>query len=534
MLKTLRIKNFAIIEKIELTFDSGLTVFTGETGAGKSILIEALGFLLGERGRTDWVRSGAKGLEVEAVFERGSESFNLRRTLDAGGRSKAFLQGKPLKLSALAQTAEGLVDFHGQHEHQTLLRPGVQLDYLDAFGGHDRAGAAAAYAAWKELLERREALHISEDERLQKIDLYKFQVAEIDGVSPSPGEEAKLAADLPRLKNSARLGDLATGAYDALYGGEEGAAQVMTRAESALEDMARLDDRLEEARSRIERARLSVEEVAGELARYREVDADPAALDDLITRQDKIARLKKKYGATVEEVLAYRETAQSRLQALVNHDAEAAEIDKRAARAEKALGEICEALHSARRKTAVKLAKRVQAQLKDLGMAQAALSVSVEMADGEYAAHGADRVEFLIAPNPGEAAKPLRQIASGGELSRVMLALKTVLAAQDKVGLMVFDEVDTGVGAPVGRAVGHKLAELGGHRQVFCVTHLPQVACYARTHFHVAKKVAGGRTATRVDALVGDRRIEAVAAMLGGRKLTSASLRHAKELIESV
>ncbi|OGR59532.1 MAG: DNA repair protein RecN [Elusimicrobia bacterium GWA2_69_24] len=545
----LHIRNFAVIDAVELEFPGGLTVLTGETGAGKSMLIEALGFLLGGRGSAAWIRSGAAKLEVRGEFSAAGlsradraelglsgERFTARRELDAGGKSRAFLDGAPTTAALLARLGDRIVDFHGQHEHQSLLRPSVQLELLDSFGGLGarRTAAGAAFARWREAGARIEALRMSTDERLRRIDLYGFQVQEISEVEPRPGEEEELAAELPRIKNAEKLRSLLEAAYGELYEREGSAEESLRRAERAVAAMAQHDPALSASLARLSAAREAVEETASELSRYRDgLGMDPERVDELLGRQDRIARLKKKYGDSVAEILDYRDRIRAELDALERHEERAEELARERQAAEEALRGLCEELHGSRMRAAQSLSKKAMAQLRDLGMASASLSVSVEMEEGQYGSSGADRVEFLIAANPGEPARPLREIASGGELSRVMLALKTVLAGQDSVGLLVFDEVDAGVGAAVGRAVGAKLGEVGRARQVFCVTHLPQVACFAANHFHVSKGVAGGRTSVRVERLEGKRRLETIAAMLGGRQVTETSLRHAKELLES-
>jgi len=532
-LKSLHIRNFAVIDRLDIEFPEGLSVFTGETGAGKSILIEAFGFLLGQRGSTDWIRAGEDKLEVWGEF-LGSEPFGMRRELDAKGRSKAFLDGKPAAAAKLASLGDALVDFHGQHEHQTLLKPAIQMELLDAFGllQEWREPVAEAYAAWRDLGRRLESLQMSEVERLQRIDLFRFQTSEIAEVNPLPGEEEELTGRLPRLQNAEKLLTLLAEAYNELYEKDGSAEGSLRNAEEALESMASHDPSLAELAGGVARAREIAEETASALARYREsVEVSPEELDELIGRQDRIARLKRKYGGSIDEVLAYRDRIQAELDALENHAEKMEETEAELRNAEKTLRSRCDELHAARMKTAKRLSLKTAAELKDLGMDAAKVSVSVEMEEGVYSPAGSDRVEILIAPNPGEPLKPLRSIASGGELSRVMLALKTVLAAQDKVGLLVFDEVDAGVGGVVGRSVGVKLSEIASKRQVLCVTHLPQVACAGESHFHVSKKVTGGRTFTKVEALSGKARLETVARMLGGRQVTSASLRHAKELI---
>ena len=548
-LRSLAIRNFALIEELQLELAPGLTAFTGETGAGKSILVEALGFLLGERGNSDWLRAGSERLEVSGVFDaRGlddglrarwaiGDRLELRRELDAGGKSKATLNGKSATIAAVAEIGVRLADFHGQHEHQSLLRPETQLDLLDDFAGLDapRQKTAQAHGRWKGLLARRDALSLSEEERLRRIDLYRFQVSEIDAAALRMGEDEELAAQLPKLKNAGRLGALAEQSYALLYEQEGSAQEILAKSQQAFSEMSRLDPALESAVQSLERARAAVEDAVSALSAYREsAEAGPETLDRLLGRQDALARLKKKYGATIADILATRERTAAELSALDRHAERAEEIEAEIEKTRAELAALSETLHQLRAKAAKKLSDKITAEIRALGMPNARLSIAVEMEEGMFSASGSDRIEFLIAPNPGEGLKSLRSIASGGELSRTMLALKTVLAGQDRVGLLVFDEVDTGIGGVVARAVGQKLAQLGRSRQVFAVTHLPQVACFASNHFQVSKEVLRGRTTARVERLDGDLRLEAIARMLGGRQATEASRRHAQELMESV
>jgi DNA repair protein RecN (Recombination protein N) len=536
MLRCLRVRNFAVIESAEIPFESGLCAFTGETGAGKSILIEALGFLMGERGSTDWVRSGCQKLEVEGVFAADGRETVLRRELDAAGKSRAFVDGKSVTLAKLEEATEGLADFHGQHEHQTLLKPAVQLELLDAYGGLDREREAVgeAWRRWKEFKSLLESLTLSEEERERRLELYAFQLKEIDSVDPRPGEDAELEAELPRLKHAERLLSLAQEAHSVLYEAEGSAEESLGKAERALEEMSRLDPAMREPFEALSRLREGVGEVAAGLSRYQEdAGVSPQRLDELIGRQDRIERLKRKYGSGIAEVLAYRDRIRSELAALESHEQRSSDLAGQLDRSEEELRLRSEELHAARMKASKRLSAKVVAELKDLGMGSARLAVSTEMEEENLTPLGSDRIEFLIAPNPGEPLKPLRAIASGGELSRVMLALKTVLAREDRVPLLVFDEVDAGVGAGVASAVASKLEAVSRSRQVFCVTHMAQVACRAKSHYEVTKRVSGGRTYTRVEQLSGRPRLEALARMLGGPKVTETSLKHAQELLRA-
>ena len=546
MLRALSVLNFAVIESLSLDFDCGFTAFTGETGAGKSILIEALGFLMGGRGSTDWIRTGADKLEVSGVFEAArmksavrkrfelGEAFELRRELDNSGRTRAYLNGRTVKLADLSELGRGLVDFHGQHEHQNLFRPESQLEYLDGYGRHEKylSEVAQAYARHSDLRARQEALAISEEERLRRIDMLSFQISEIDEVSPKEGEDDRLRELLPRIKNAEKLRTLAANAYAELYEKDGSAEEALRNAEECLEKMAAFDPSLSDVLADLSRARETASEAAARVASYRDdSELGSAELDELIGRQDKLARLSKKYGGTIRDVLEFRTTAHSERADLENHKVSARNIERDLILSEKSMIAASEKLHKARTAAGKKLAARVEAELKDLGMPSVRFSIAVELEEGFFSAQGSDRIEYLIAPNPGEPARALRQIASGGELSRVMLGLKKVLAEQDRIGLMIFDEVDTGVGAAVGSSVGAKLSEIAAAHQVFCVTHLPQVACRAKAHYEVIKRVASGRTFTDVRRLEAGERIEAVARMLGGRKATAASRRHAKELM---
>lgn len=544
MIKRLTVRNFAVVDALTLEPGPGLNALTGETGAGKSIVIEALGFALGARASGDWLRAGAQKLEVEAVFEQGERELVLRRELDAEGRTRAWIDGKASPVSALAALGDALVDFHGQHEHQTLLRPAAQLELLDAYGADDgpknarigvlRPQAEAAYRRYVELGRQLEALDLPEEERAKRLDLCRFQVEEIESASLKAGEEEALEAELPRLKNAEKLAQLATEAYGHLYEAEGSAQERLLKAERALVEMGRLDPAADEQAKSLAVARALVEEAARRAGEYRDkADMDPAELDRVLGRLDKIARLKKKHGAEPGKISEALERLKHELAWLEDASGRAAQVQQERERAEADLDRLCAALHKARMAAGARLSTAAAAELKGLGMPAARLSVSVELEEGAWGPSGADRVEFLIAANPGESLKPLKSVASGGELSRAMLALKTVLVKADRVPVLVFDEVDAGVGGAVARTVGERLAALGRGRQVLCVTHLAQVAGHAARHFHISKTVAGGRTRAQVETLEGEKRLQALAVMMGGRDASAASLRHARELLDA-
>jgi len=472
-------------------------------------------------------------------FGVGSGPVPVRRELDASGKSRAALNGRPAGAAVLAAFGEGLVDFHGQHEHQSLLKPAAQLDALDDFAGlsGQRAELALLHRAWAGACAELDSARMSDDERRRRIEFDRFQLREIDAAKLRPGEEGELEADLPLLKNADRIRNLADNAYGLLYAGESSALEALQKSVRTIDELCRFDESLRQGRDELEAARISVDEVARRLGELRRrVGADPARLDALLGRQDELARLKKKYGATVPNILAKREELAAELDLLENSQKRLEDLQAAQDAARRKLAAACDRLHKLRATAAKKLETALAKEIKVLGMPHARLCVSVEAAAGRLAATGADEAEFLLAPNPGEPIKPLRSIASGGELSRVMLALKTVLASgggADRVPVMVFDEIDAGIGGTVARCVGQRLAALGRSRQILCVTHLAQVACFAPTHFHVTKESASGRTSVRVERLDGGRRLETVAQLLGGRAATAASRRHAQELLES-
>jgi DNA repair protein RecN (Recombination protein N) len=534
MLKRLIVENFVVIEKLELDFGPGLQALTGETGAGKSILVEALGFLLGERGHTDWIRSGADRLRVCGEFELDGKPLRLERELDAGGRSRARLDGKPATGPQLTALGEALADFHGQHEHQTLLKPVQQLALLDGCAGLDPLleKLSAAWREHQELNRRLESMKLSEDERLRRIDLCRWQLEEIDKVGPKLGEEEELEAALPKLKNAEKLLEASGELHSLLYREEDSVSEKLSKAARAAQDLASLDPQAEELARLVAEAKLLVEEASNQVSDYKNgVDLDPAKLDEALGRQDKLAKLKKKYGPTLEEVLARREKAAEELRALENHDAESETLEKELAKVRRKLEALSDEAHDKRMAAAKKLSVSVARELQDLGMPGAKFSISVEMEEGALGPTGSDRVEFLLSPNPGEPLKALRAIASGGEMSRSMLALKTVLSKADRVPILVFDEVDAGVGGVVARSIGKKLAALAQKRQVLVVTHLPQVAAYADGHFHVSKVVASGRTKAKVDRLDPKSRLDEMARLLGGHDSSAAARKHAEELL---
>ena len=562
MLKKLAIRNFALIEKLELEPGPGLNVFTGETGAGKSIIISALGFLLGERAGSDVVRPGAAMAEVCGEFSReglkseileqypgedltlpkegkngpGGGSFTVKRQTDANGRTKAFINGRPVPLSRVSALGAVLVDFHGQNEHQSLLKTEVQRALLDRYGNLEKQADAVseAYAKTQTLRGRLEAVALSENERGRLLDLYRFQLKEIEEAALKPGQEEELEALYPRLKNAEKLYTLSSAAYE-LAAGADGAAKTnLEKALEKLKTLGGLDASAPELAARLESALIELNDIAEELYKYSQsLDTDPARLDACLSRLEKISSLKKKYGPDENAVLARADELRGKIAELENLDMDRAEAQKAFEKSEALLLKLARALHSARGAAAVKLSAGAKREAADLGFKEFRFEAAVEAEEEKISSFGIDSVEYLFSANPGYPLRPLRYTASGGEMSRVMLALKTVLAAADRIGTLVFDEVDTGVGAVTGRLVGQKLRRLSSEKQIFCITHLPQVAAFAEKHFIVEKTSLKNFAAVSARELSGNEKTAEIAGMLGGKQKSSAqALKHAAELLE--
>jgi DNA repair protein RecN (Recombination protein N) len=565
MLTCLRVKNLAIIDALELLLGPGLNVVTGETGAGKSILVDAIELVLGARGRPEIIRTGQKQCEVEALFELDGEpeviarleaaGFELedelvvRRVVSAGGRSRAYVNGRLASAAELARLASGLVDISSQHEHTGLVDPTRHLDYLDAFAGlaGPREEAARAYAALSEAARALAALDARMKTRAEREDLLRFQLGEIDAIAPRAGEAEALSEERERLRHAVELARVAGGAEAALYDEDDAVATALTRIANDVRNAARFDPSLERLAKQLDEARAQVEDAARELGAYaRDVSLDPDRLEAVEERLDALKRLVRKHGS-VEGALAAREDAARELGELDRSGETRATLLAARAEALDVARQVARTLSERRTKAAVKLGRAIAAELASLGMGGARVEVQVERlgARGEgtdataleidgarLSPTGIDRAELLIAPNRGEEARPLARIASGGELSRALLAIKRVLAGLSPAGMYVFDEVDSGVGGAVAETIGKKLRDVAKHHQVLCITHLPQIAVFADQHFHVQKDVVGGRTRSAVHALDAAGRLEEIARMLGGLKVTDKTRAAAAELLE--
>ena len=552
MLQTLRVRNLALVEDISVEFKPGLNVITGETGAGKSVIIGALGLLLGERADKGLIRAGADQCLAEAVFQLSdSESVDaildevglppceagqllIRRTLLATGAGKNFINDSSTTSQVLKRLGEHLVDMHGPYDHQSLLNTDFQLDILDAFGHlwESRGLYETAYTAYREAQTARKELEgASEQDVAQQIELLAFQVKEIEELAPVEGEDAAIAEEQVQVANAQRILELAGGLQSALMEGDNAAFNGLASAHRGLSELAGLITAAGEWKEQAHALMVQVKDLAETVERFvRNIEGDPGRLQWLEDRMSAYHRLKRKYGGSVTAILAHRDQVKARLKDLENRGERLAELDKAIAVARGGVDQAGAKLSKARRQAATTLAKTITGELKDLGFQHGVFGV--ELQDMEPALSGMDAIEFVFAPNAGEPSHPLRAIASSGEISRVMLAVKAVLADHDSIPVLVFDEIDANVGGAMGTAIGTKLDKVGKHHQVLCITHLPQVAVFGKTHFSVAKEVAGGRTRTSISCLNPNERVEEVARMLGGRDLTSVTLKHAKEMLK--
>jgi len=548
MLTALRIRNLALVEELDWTPGRGFISLTGETGAGKSILIGALKLLVGERADKSVIRSGAESCAVEATFDEapgigaildesgvdpceGGELL-LRRTLSASGPARQFVNGCACPLSLLRRLGEQLVDLHGPHDHQSLFAREEQTRLLDDFASATnlRGEMALRRKTWLDLRRERDELAADDQLLRRELETLTHQVREIADANLDADEEEPLLARHKAASNSQRLAEVCAEIGMRLAEGEANVLSQLTESARLLRELHRLDDRTQSifdehalAVEKLESVVAAVADVAGSL------ESDPEQIRTMEERLDRLQVLKRKYGSTLADVIAFGTAAGERLRRIETRDERLTTLEGEIAAAGVALAGAAADLGKARRKAAPKLAKKVGDQLRDLGFLQAGFEIQFEMLC-EPGAWGSELAEFLFAPNPGEPAAPLRSIASSGEISRVMLALKTALAAQDRIPLLVFDEIDANVGGEVARRVGLKMREIGESHQVVCITHLPQVAASAREHFVVSKVVRGGRTFSELHPVERNEREEEIARMLGGK--TESILRHARELLE--
>src|SRR5881396_193103 len=550
MLRELRIRNFAVVENVTVPFAPGLNVLTGETGAGKSILVDAILLVRGARAQTDVIRADAESATVEAVFavpdggvaaaldEAGltveEGEIVVRRELSRSGRHRAFVNDAAVTVGLLERLGDALVQVHGQHEHQRLLEPVRQLDLLDRFADAEPLGErfAALFAKHREAREDLERRRGAGRDRAQREDLLRFQVSELDAARLRPGEEEELRTERRRLQHAERfaagLEEVGTLLQDAAS-----AAARLARATRVLTDLGRLDPAFGAPVEMVEAARVQVDETLAAVRALRDtIVFEPGRLEAIDDRLDALKRLARKYGDSEEAMLRFRAEAAAELDRLERHEELLGEDERRLAELEVEVTTAARALGAARREAAAKLAPAVQRELRQLGMERATFEVAViEAALAEWGPRGAERVEFRFTGNPGEPVRPLARIASGGELARSMLALQVVLSGYERAPTMVFDEVDAGIGGRAASVVGEKLAAVGAGRQVLCVTHLAPIAALAHQHVRVTKSVRGGRTRASAGLVAGDERAAEIARMLGGDASGAAALEHARALL---
>ena len=548
-LSSLRIRNLALVEQLEWLVAPGFVAITGETGSGKSIIVGALQLILGERADKTLIRTGAENCSVEAVFEvqevaalnadlaeLGVEPCEekqliLKRVFTATGTNRQFVNGSATTLSVLKVLGDRLVDLHGPHDHQSLLSAEKQLVLLDAFAGADilRAKYGTQYQKLQALQRELEALASNEAALERELDLLRHQVGEIETAELRAGEEEELLARYGTAANSRRLLELSTAALARLVEADDAALSRLNEIGKLLRELDRIDPRAGSFGDSLQRALVELDDLASALQHYaEEVEIEPAQLHRMEERVSQIETLKRKYGATISEVIAFGEQAALRLQKLNSRGAELARLARDIETARKALLETAAKLSAKRAAAAPKLGAGVLGHLRDLGFKKAGFSVELA-AQAQPGPQGSETVEFLFAPNPGEPPKPLRAIASSGEISRVMLALKSSLAAQDTISLLVFDEIDANVGGEIAHAVGAKMKALAKEHQALCITHLPQVAALAGAQFVVTKEYVDARTHSQLRRVEGRARVEEIARMLGGK--TESALAHAETLL---
>lgn len=563
MLRELHIENFALIHKLTVPLGDGLNILTGETGAGKSIIIDALNQVLGERSSSELVRAGEEKAVISAVMDISSAasrleelglstrdgSVILQREIYSNGKSQARIDGRPVNVTMLKDIGSVLVEIHGQHEHQDLLNENVHVYMLDAFAGGEILPVKRQYQQkWSELNNYKKelaGLHGDKRERERLLDMLQYQVEEIDKAALKEGEEEKLLAERKLLQNARKLLEVCQQSYQVLYQGESQSpvVQVLASVLSGLKSFRELDGVLEQACAQLEGSLYSVEDAARQLRGFADTFIyDPGRLEEVEQRLDILGDLKRKYADSVAAILAWRDEKANEIAAIRNTEARHAQLLELIGTAAEKAGELAGELTALRGKAGRELAAAIEAELEYLQMAKTRFCVEIEDCEDEHgipvqgrflraSADGTDNVRFMISPNPGEPLKPLAKIASGGEMSRIMLAILNVLAKLRAVETMVFDEIDAGIGGRAAQAVAEKLASVAAKRQVICVSHLPQVTSMADTHLYIYKEAEGDRTITKVTRLDMDGRVEELARMLGGAQVTPATIRHAKEML---
>jgi DNA repair protein RecN (Recombination protein N) len=555
MLQELRIKNFAIIDELTLTFSKGLNILSGETGTGKSIILSAVHLLLGDKATEELIRSSEEEANLEALFEisgnreikermkekaqrlpgKGEEdSLLIRRVITRSGRGKAFINGNLATLGMLSEIGEGLLSICGQHEHQSLQRVETHIDILDEFGGllGFREEFQNHFQEFVSLSEEVKRIREEKERRAKEHDLMVFQSREIETSAIQIGEEETLKEERKILTHAQKLMAFANQSEEMLYGGMGSAIERVQAILHQGREMATVDPSLSPTLKSLEASLIQLEEVSLALRDYsRRIEINPMRLEEIENRLEEIDRLKRKYGPTIEGILLFKSRIDDALKSLTSDEEKLSRMEGLLEPLRGQVNALAKKLSGERKKVGSELKRFVEKELSSLGMKRTIFEIHVE--DLPLSLMGMDRVEFLISPNVGEEVKPLAKIASGGELSRIMLAVKRILAKVGARQVLIFDEVDSGIGGAIAEIVGRKLRELSRHHQVICVTHLPQIACFADSHYSVKKEVRAGRTTTFVDRLEKEAVVEEVARMLGGLKVTEKTRAHAKEMIEN-
>lgn len=565
MLKNLRIRNYALVEDLEVEFDSGLNVLTGATGAGKSIIVGAVNLVLGERASSDVVRTGFDNATVEATFElKPDRVFKnslsplginctdniliIRREVSGKGVSRCFLNDRQMTLGSLKSIGDRLADLHGQHEHQSLLNVERHVEYLDHYSDLDDllASVSQNYYRLKEKQKQLDELEKSKKQDQERKALYDFQIKEIEQANLSLGEEGKLIQDKKILENIEELYQLSSSVYQDLHEGNGSIQERLAISSKEIKRGKELDSRLKETAENLDSCLIQLQELSRFLEGYKDsLEFDPEKLEMIRERLNLINTLKKKYGNKIDEILTYREKIKEDLDKIENKDQIITGLKEEIKRLSDTFRKDCLLLSQKRKAKAFDLAKKIQATLSGLGMNKTKFEVKITSQEDEnglleidgrrYFADqkGMDQVEFFVSPNPGEELKPLAKIASGGEISRIMLALKSILAKADEVSTMIFDEIDVGIGGEVASAVGKSLKNLASSHQVIVITHLQQIASFADHHFKVFKESSKGRTVTQIKKLEDQERVKEIARMISGEKISELTLKQAKEMIKT-
>lgn len=554
MLKTLSIWNFALIEHVQIDFDKGLNILTGETGAGKSILLGALGMVIGRRTNIDAIRSGCEFMRVEAVFTLDNnlvkdfltkynilvedDDLIITRQININGKNSIQINNCHTTMAILRQLGELLVDIHGQHANQALLKPIKQLSLIDMYDGDaiqkQKEAYLEKYYQWLQIKQKLADSKINTQEMAQRLDMLKWQINEIENAKLTLDEDEKLESEIKVLANAEKISLLTQDAYKLLYEGENGKFTILSslsQVRKDLESLAQYDENMAKVHQILDEAYFQIQDSADEIRSYGEsIDYNPQKLDMMQSRLNDIDKLKRKYGNTIEEILNYLAKAKEELTYIENYDDNLAKLEQELSLLAKDVSQEALILHELRQKSAKALEMAIMKELASLSMADAKLVINLTL-NNDFTENGADDVEILFSANLGEDLKSLAKIVSGGELSRIALALKTITAKKDDIDLMVFDEVDTGVGGKTAQMMAEKIARIALYRQVICITHLPQIAAMADAHFYISKETKNNKTFTTIDEINYDAKLAEIARMSSGIDLTQASLENAEEML---